>query len=156
VTSAQAALDVIYKQVREYEMTLPAAKDWSAYDRQQFMRGTVHIEKASTGYSSVRNDFSAALVVLMCMVGLVLMIACANVANLLIARAFARQKEISVRLSIGATRVQLIRQLLVESMVLSVMGAAFGILLSFLMTRGLRSLLPAEGNPLLIQPLPDG
>ena len=156
VTSAQAALDVTYKQIRQYEMTLPAAKDWSAYDRQQFMRGTVHIEKAATGYSDVRNDFSAALVVLMCMVGLVLMIACANVANLLIARAFARQKEISVRLSLGATRGQLIRQLLVESMVLSVMGGTIGILLSFVMTRGLLALLPAEGNPLLIRPEPDG
>jgi predicted permease len=155
VTSAQAALDVTYKQIREYEMTLPAAKDWSNYDREQFRRGTVHIEKAATGYSNIRNDFSAALVVLMCMVGLVLMIACANVANLLIARAFARQKEISVRLSLGATRGQLIRQLLVESMVLSVMGGTIGILLSFAMTRGLISLLPAEGNPLLIRPAPD-
>jgi predicted permease len=156
VASAQAALNVTYKQIREYEMTLPAAKDWSAYDRQQFMRGTVHIEKAATGYSDVRTQFSAALVVLMCMVGLVLMIACANVANLLIARAFARQKEISVRLSLGATRSQLIRQLLVESMVLSVIGGTIGIFLSFAMTRGLLSLLPAEGNPLLIRPAPDG
>ena len=156
VTSAQAALDVTYKQIREYEMTLPAAKDWSAYDREQFRRGTVHIDKAATGYSQIRNDFSAALIVLMCMVGLVLLIACANVANLLIARAFARQKEISVRLSLGATRGHLIRQLLVESMVLSVIGGTAGIFLSFAMTRGLLSLLPAEGNPLLIQPVPDG
>ena len=152
VTSAQAALDVTYKQIREYEMTLPATKDWSAYDREQFRRGTVHIEKAATGYSQIRNDFSAALIVLMCMVGLVLLIACANVANLLIARAFARQKEISVRLSLGATRVHLIRQLLVESMVLSLIGGTAGIFLSFAMTRGLLSLLPAEGNPLLIRP----
>jgi predicted permease len=156
ITSAQAALNVTYKQIRQYEMTLPAANDWSAYDREQFMKGTVHIEKAAAGYSNLRNDFSKALVVLMCMVGLVLLIACANVANLLIARAFARQKEISVRLSLGASRGQLVRQLLVESMVLSALGGAVGIFLSFAMTRGLLALIPAEGNPLLIRPNADG
>ena len=156
ITKAQTALDVTYKQIRQYEMTLPAAKDWSAYDRDQFMRGVVHIEKAATGYSTLRNDFSTALIVLMCMVGLVLLIACANVATLLIARAFARQKEISVRLSLGASRGQLVRQLLIESMVLSVLGGAVGIFLSFAMTRGLLALVPAEGNPLLIRPQPDG
>jgi predicted permease len=77
------------------------------------------------------------------------------VANLLIARAFARQKEIAVRLSIGASRGQLIRQLLTESLVLSFAGGAAGVFLAMAMTRGLIALIPSDANPLLIRPDPD-
>jgi predicted permease len=155
VESAAPPLQGLFRQIREYEMTLPAAAKWSAYSRDLFLKGQVKIEKASTGYSELRNSFSTALYVLMAMVGLVLLIACGNVANLLIARALARQKEVSVRLSLGASRGQLIRQLLVESIVLSIGGGAVGVLLSFAMTRALLAFIPAEGNPLLITPVPD-
>jgi predicted permease len=155
VESARAPLQGLFTQIRSYESTLPAAKNWSPYMRDQFMKGRLLVESAATGFSGIRNDFSTALVVLMSMVGLVLLIACANVANLLIARAFMRQKEIAVRLSIGASRLQLVRQLLVESAVLAFAGAAAGLVLAFVMTRGLLSLVPTEGQPLLIQPSPD-
>ena len=59
--SAQAALQVLYKQIRQYEMSLPAAKDWSAYSREQFMRGTIHVDRAAAGYSQLRNNFRTAL-----------------------------------------------------------------------------------------------
>ncbi len=81
VESAQAPLQGLFHQIREYEMTLPAAKDWSAYNRDQFLRGTLHLERAATGYSELRNSFSTALIVLMSMVGLVLLIACGNSAQ---------------------------------------------------------------------------
>jgi predicted permease len=156
VESARAPLQTLFMQVRAYEMTLPAAKDWSAYSRDQFMKGQMHVVAADVGYSAVRNDFSTALVVLMCMVGLVLLIACANVANLLIARGFARQREIAVRLSLGASRGRLVRQLLVESLVLSVAGGIAGLAVAVWLTQGLLALVPTEGNPLLIRPWPDG
>jgi predicted permease len=153
--SAQPPLQGLFTQVRTHEMTLPAAKDWSAYSREQFMKGRLLVAPASLGYSPLRNDFSTALVVLMCMVGLVLLIACANVANLLIARAFMRQKEIAVRLSLGSSRGRLVRQLLVESLVLSVAGGVLGLAIAFGLTRALLALVPQQGQPLLISPSPD-
>jgi predicted permease len=155
VKSAQAPLQGLFTQIRSYEMTLPAAKNWSQYSRDQFMKGQLIVEKAAGGFSGLRNDFSTPLIVLMCMVGLVLLIACANVANLLIARAFMRQKEIAVRLSLGASRGRLVRQLLVESLVLSFAGGIVGLGLAFVLTRGLLALVPSGGQPLLVTARPD-
>ncbi len=153
--SARAPLQVLFRQIREYEATLPAARKWSAYAREQFLLGTIQLEKAATGYSDLRRSFSTALIVLMSMVGLVLLIACINVANLLIARAFARQKEIAVRLSIGASRGQLVRQLLIESLLLSLAGGVTGVAFAVAMTRGLLAMVPSDGVPLLIRAVPD-
>lgn len=155
VESAQGPLQGLFTQIRSHEATLPGAKNWSPYVREQFMKGRLVVEKAAMGYSSLRNDFSTPLIVLMCMVGLVLLIACANVANLLIARAFARQREIAVRLSLGASRGQLVRQLLVESLLLACAGGAVGLLLSLALTRTLLAFMPTGGQPILVQPEPD-
>jgi predicted permease len=152
--TAQGPLQGLFTQIRAHEMTLPAAKTWTPFLRERFMTGLLKVEKADVGYSPLRNDFSTALIVLMAMVGLVLLIACANVANLLIARGFMRQREIAVRLSLGARRGQLIRQLLTESVLLSLIGGAIGIALSVALTQGLIALIPQQ-QPLLIQPTPD-
>jgi predicted permease len=153
--TAEPAMQVLFRQIRQYEMTLPAAKDWSEFNRKQFMTGTIHLEATPGGYSDLRRDFSLSLWILVAMVGLVLLIVCANVANLLIARGFARQREIAVRLSIGASRGQLVRQLLVESLLLSFLGGALGIALSILFTRTLIGFIPSEGRALMISPTPD-
>jgi predicted permease len=155
VESAQAPLQGLFTQIRQYEATLPAAKEWSAYSRDRFLKGQLKVVSAAMGYSGIRNDFSTALIVLMCMVGLVLLIACANVANLLIARGFMRQREIAVRLSLGASRLRLVRQLLVESLVLSCAGGLAGLGLAVVLTRGLLALVPQQGQPLLITARPD-
>ncbi|PYQ92557.1 MAG: hypothetical protein DMF97_21540, partial [Acidobacteria bacterium] len=155
VETAAAPVQLLFTQIRQYEITLPAAKDWSAYSRDQFMKGKMLVTSATTGFSPLRNDFSTGLIVLMCMVGLVLLIACANVANLLVARAFMRQKEIAVRLSLGASRGRLIRQMLVESCVLSSLGGIVGIGLAVALTRTLLALVPTDGQPLSITARPD-
>jgi predicted permease len=155
VESAKAPMQGLFTQIRQYESELPAAKDWSKFSRDRFLQGKLIVESAAIGYSGLRNDFSTALVVLMCMVGLVLLIACANVANLLIARGFMRQREIAVRLSLGASRGRLVRQLLVESLVLSCIGGIMGLALAVVLTRGLLALVPSEGQPLLISAQPD-
>ena len=155
VESAKAPVQTLFTQARTYEATLPAAKDWSAYSRQQFLKGKLHVASAAVGYSPLRNDFGKALIVLMSMVGLVLLIACANVANLLIARGFARQKEIAVRLSLGSSRGRLVRQLLVESLMLAGAGGLLGVGLGFGITKGLLALVPAQTQPLLVSAAPD-
>lgn len=92
----------------------------------------------------------------MCMAALILMVACSNVASLLIARAMGRQRETAVRLAIGSGRRSLIRQLLVESILLAFVGAALGLALAVAATRGLLHVLPGNGTTLMLHAEPDG
>jgi predicted permease len=155
VQSAQASLQPLFIQILRDELTRPEMSDVSQYSRNRFLARTIRVEPAASGYSQVRESYSIALVVLMCMVGLVLLIACFNVANLLLARAIARQKEIAVRLAVGASRGQLLVQLLVESLILAIAGAAAGLFLSVTIVQALLAFLPTDGAPLMLRADPD-
>ena len=155
VKSAQASLQPLFIQILREELAQKELKDISAYNRDRFLGRKIQMEPAATGYSQMRRSFSTALTVLMCMVALVLLIACFNVANLMIARAISRQKEVAVRLAVGASRWQLLRQLLIESLVLSLGGGVVGLFLSVAMIRGLLHFLPGDTSTLTLRAEPD-
>jgi predicted permease len=152
---AKAGLQPLFHQILQMEVQQKEFARATEHTKQQFLKMWMDVLPASKGRSGLRQQFTNPLYALMAIVGLVLLIACSNVANLLIARATARQKEVAVRLAIGASRVRLIGQLLQESLILSLAGGVLGIALAMWIDQGLISFLPAGITPYTLSGRPD-
>ncbi|HEX4750423.1 MAG TPA: ABC transporter permease [Bryobacteraceae bacterium] len=154
---AQASLQPFMHSMLELEVKEPAFRNASNYTRQQFLKCWMELLPGGGGRSYLREQMTKPLWVLLGITGMVLSLACANLANLLLARATARTKEMAIRLAIGAGRRALIRQLLTESLLLSLTGAVIGVVLAYVADRILLGMyLPVE-NPLdaAFSPIPD-
>jgi predicted permease len=102
----------------------------------------IGMEPGANGFSDIRDRFSRPVLILQALVALVLLVACANLANLLLARGASRQREIAIRLSVGASRGRLLRQFATESLVLSVVGGAAALAVAWWLSWGIASLIP--------------
>ncbi|MGB8592202.1 MAG: ABC transporter permease [Candidatus Acidiferrales bacterium] len=128
IQRARAGIQSAYKPLLEEQ--LPTNKGWNEAERQQFLSRQLTLSPGGQGRDTVQRDAASPLRALMVMVVLVLVLACANIANLLLARGATRQREFAIRAAMGASRWRMIRQLLVESLLCAAAGGALGVVIA--------------------------
>jgi predicted permease len=145
-------LDLILKQLFEEQVDKFAS---SEKDRQRFLDHRIELESGGIGYSDARREFQKTLMLLIVTAGLVLLVACTNLAGLLLARGAARRREFSVRSALGAGRFALVRQLVTESLLLAAVGGVLGLLLAQWGVRLLANYIPGYGTTVHLTFTPD-
>jgi predicted permease len=140
---AQAASEVAYRAALESELAR-RGRMRSERAREEFLNHRAELRPAAQGIADLKLRWEKPLAALMAMVGLVLLIACANVANLMLARASGRQREIAIRLAMGAGRGAIMKQLLLEGLALAVVGGLAGLLVAVWSAEGIIGLLPED------------
>jgi predicted permease len=142
ISQAQASIDVSYHQVLEEELNgLGSAV--TRHDKQRALSSRIVLQNGRQGFTHLQAEMGRPLILLFCVTAIVLLVACANIANLLLARSSKRKKEVAVRLAIGAGPRRLIRQWLTESVLLALMGGVAGMLISVWLSAALIRFLPA-------------